>query len=157
VHTLRRNNRAPLSPVFAYMGFQYVKVVATRDSSFLGRLEGLTALEIHPDVTPTGRLTFGGDGVAGSPSEDGAEVLRGVNTMVLASQLSNLAPHDRGQPGCRRRRAGRQSGGKAEKRATFVQRHRVDECIPTDCQLCRCLLWKHWCSRAAVVLTDKIC
>ena len=93
VHTLRRNNSASLSSVFAYMGFQYIKVVAAHDSSFSGGLDALVALEIHPDVTSTGQLTFGGDGVAGSLSEHGAEVLSGVQSMLLGSQLSNLAAY----------------------------------------------------------------
>ena len=93
VHTLRHNNSAALAPLFAWHGFQYVKVVAALGASFTGGLEALTALEIHPNLTPTGRLTFAGDGVQGSASEDAAAVLGGVQAMVLGSQLSNLAAY----------------------------------------------------------------
>lgn len=93
VHTLRPNNSAALSPLFAWHGFQYVRVVAAIGASFAGGLEAVTALEIHPNLTPTGRLVFAGDGVQGSVSEDAAAVLGGVHAMVLGSQLSNLAAY----------------------------------------------------------------
>ena len=44
-------------------------------------------------VTATGRLTFDGGGVAGSLSENGAEVMRGVQAMLLGSQLSSIAAY----------------------------------------------------------------
>ena len=93
VHTLRPNNSAAIVPLFAWMGFQYVTVIATLDSTFAGGLEALTALEIRPNLTTTGRLSFGGDGVDGSASEDAAAVLGGVQAMLLGSQLGNLAAY----------------------------------------------------------------
>lgn len=93
VHLLRANNSASLAPVFAWHGFQYVVVVADNAAAFPGQLSSLCRLEIHPNVTSTGRLTFGGDGNAGSVSEDSADVLNGVQNMLLASQLSNLAAY----------------------------------------------------------------
>ena len=93
VHLLRENNSAPLAPVFAWHGFQYVVVVADNAASFAGELGSLHRLEMHPNVTSTGTLTFGGDGNAGSLSEDSADVLNGVQKMLLASQLSNLAAY----------------------------------------------------------------
>jgi alpha-L-rhamnosidase len=93
VHTLRANNTDALSPLFAWHGFQYVKVVADTASSFAGGLQGLVVLEIHPNLTETGQLAFGGDGVPGSASEDAAAVLGGIQTMLLRSQLANLAAY----------------------------------------------------------------
>jgi len=90
-HTLRANNAQPLAPIFAWHGFQYVTVVASHTSSFAGGLRALEALEIHTNVSSTGSLSFGGDGIPGSESEMAAEVMQGVQGMLLASQLSNLA------------------------------------------------------------------
>jgi hypothetical protein len=91
LHTLRANNTRPLAPIFAWHGFQFVTIVAERRSKFSGGLESIIAQWIHPNVTATGKLTFGGNGIAGSESESSAEVFRGVQRMLLASQLSNLA------------------------------------------------------------------
>ena len=93
VHTLRTNSTAALAPLFAWHGFQYVKVVADTAASFGGGLQAVTALEIYPNLTKTGRLAFSGDGVPGSTSEDAAAVLGGVQTMLLRSQLGNLAAY----------------------------------------------------------------
>ena len=92
-HVLRPNNSRPLAAIFGWHGFQYVRVEAELGSGFVGGLTALDALEIHPNVTSTGQLSFGGDGVAGSESEKAAAVLRGVQSMLLASQLSNLAAY----------------------------------------------------------------
>lgn len=91
VHTLRSNFSEALVPIFAWHGFQFATVVADRMSGFGGGLLAVTALRIHPNITATGLLEFGGDGVSGSESETSAAVLRGVQDMLLASQLSNLA------------------------------------------------------------------
>jgi alpha-L-rhamnosidase len=91
LHTLRADCTRPLAPIFAWHGFQFVTIVAERRSSFSGGMESISAQWIHPNVTATGKLTFGGNGIAGSESESSAEVFRGVQRMLLASQLSNLA------------------------------------------------------------------
>ena len=93
LHTLRANISHPLAPIFAWHGFQYVTVVAEHGTSFKGGLEALTALRIHTNVSVTGELDFGGDGIAGSESENSAEVFNGVQKMLTASQLSNLAAY----------------------------------------------------------------
>ena len=91
LHTLRSNFSGALVPIFAWHGFQYATIVADRTSGFGGGLSAVTALWIHPNITATGALDFRGDGMAGSESENSAAVLRGVQAMLLASQLSNLA------------------------------------------------------------------
>lgn len=93
LHTLRENISHPLAPIFAWHGFQYVTIVAEHGTSFKGGLEALTALRIHTNVSVTGELDFGGDGIAGSESENSAEVFNGVQKMLTASQLSNLAAY----------------------------------------------------------------
>lgn len=91
LHTLRSNFSGALVPIFAWHGFQYATIVADRTSGFGGGLSAVTALWIHPNITATGVLEFGGDGMAGSESENSAAVFRGVQNMLLASQLSNVA------------------------------------------------------------------
>ena len=74
-----------------YLRGTVATIVADRTSGFGGGLSAVTALWIHPNITATGALDFRGDGMAGSESENSAAVLRGVQAMLLASQLSNLA------------------------------------------------------------------
>jgi alpha-L-rhamnosidase len=93
-HVLRANNSHSLRPVFCWHGFLYVTVSADPSTSgFTGNLDALVALEIHNDVSSTGALSFGGDGVVGGMSEHAAWVLNGINVMTLGAQLGNLAAY----------------------------------------------------------------
>ena len=64
-------------------GFQYV-LVTSNGTGFAGGLNDIVGLEIHTNVTATGSLTFGG------PSSD---VLNGIQSMTLASQVTNVAAY----------------------------------------------------------------
>jgi hypothetical protein len=64
-------------------GFQYVRVTPTGKTGFKGGLNDIVGLEIHTNMTATGTLSFGGDGVAGSEAEQAA----GKNTVLFAPFL----------------------------------------------------------------------
>lgn len=112
-HVLVNGNTEPLTTLFCYHGFQWVRVdsanhtgfvshhcdasiyvgqsvgpveqpyLLTRNALQTGKLDALVGMEIHTNVTSTGSLTFAEDGV-------GSEVLTHINQMTRNSQLSNL-------------------------------------------------------------------
>ena len=92
-HTLQAGNRDPLTTLFCWHGFQYVRVTTTGATGFAGTLAALLAHEIHTNTSQTGRLRFGGDGQPGSVASEAARVLQGVNAMTLASQRTNVAAY----------------------------------------------------------------
>ena len=90
-HVLRAGNSKPLSTLFCWHGFQYVHVTPGGDTGFTGELDALVAVEIHTNLTSTGRLTFGGDG--DPVAEGAAEILTRINQMTLQSQKSNVGAY----------------------------------------------------------------
>ena len=92
-HILRSGNEADLETLFCWHGFVYAKVTATGNTTFGGAIDSLVGLEIRTNLTATGTLLFGGDGVNGSTSERAASVLGGINEMVLQSQRTNVAAY----------------------------------------------------------------
>ena len=79
--------------LFCWHGFNFVRVSPAGDTTFSGALDAIVGLEIHTNMSTTGSLNFGGDGVAGSVSTQAAAVLTGVDSMTRASQLSNVAAY----------------------------------------------------------------
>ena len=61
------------------------------DTGFTGSLDAVVGLEIHTNMSATGSLAFGGDGVEGSTQTRAADVLNGINSMTLQSQRTNVA------------------------------------------------------------------
>ena len=91
IHILRSGNLADIETLFCWHGFQYVRVSSSGGATgFGGGLNDIVGLDIHTNMTSTGALTFGGDGVAGSGSEHAAAVLSGINSMTLQSQVKSL-------------------------------------------------------------------
>ena len=88
-HKLRAGNAAPLTTLFCWHGFQYVRVTPSGATGFTGQLDALVGLAIHTNMTATGSLTFGGEG--DQAAEDAAEVLTHINAMTLQSQRTNVA------------------------------------------------------------------
>ena len=60
-----------------------MRVTPTGKTGFKGGLNDIVGLEIHTNMTATGTLSFGGDGVAGSEAEQAA----GKNTVLFAPFL----------------------------------------------------------------------
>lgn len=81
------------APSLAVPRFQYVRITPNGSTGFQGQLNDIVGLAIHTNMTQTGFLDFGGDGVAGSASEQAAEVLTGINSMTLQSQRTNVAAY----------------------------------------------------------------
>jgi hypothetical protein len=92
-HILRNGNSAPIETIFCWHGLQYALVTPIGDTTFSGRLDAIVGLVIRTNISTTGTLSFGGDGVAGSASTQAAAVLTGVDSMTRASQLSNVAAY----------------------------------------------------------------
>lgn len=90
-HVLRAGNNAPITTLFCWHGFQYVRVTPGGNTSFTGDLDAIVALEIHTNVSETGSLTFGGGG--DPAAEDAAEILTHINQMILQSQRSNIGAY----------------------------------------------------------------
>jgi alpha-L-rhamnosidase len=91
-HILIRGNTEPLTTLFCYHGFQWVRVESINNTGFSGTIDALVGLEIHTNVTSTGQLSFGGnDGSA--DVDEATEVLTQLNQMTRNSQLSNLAAY----------------------------------------------------------------
>ena len=88
---LRAGNAGPLTTLFCWHGFQYVRVTPGGDTGFTGALDAIVGLAIHTNMTATGRLSFGGEGDAAA--EDAAEVLTHINQMTLQSQRTNVAAY----------------------------------------------------------------
>lgn len=84
VHVLRNGNNNDLETLFCWHGYQYVLVTSTGNTGFKGGLHDIVGLEIHTNMTATGFLKFGG------PSSD---VLNGIQSMLLASQVTNVAAY----------------------------------------------------------------
>ena len=76
-HVLRAGNTADLETLFCWHGFQYVRVSSTGNTGFRGGLNDIVGLAINTNLTATGALEFGGDGV-GSASDKAAAVLNGA-------------------------------------------------------------------------------
>jgi hypothetical protein len=70
-----------------------VRVTPQGSTGFAGGLDDIVGLDIHTNMTQTGFLVFGGDGVPGSESERAAAVLAGINSMTLQSQRTNVAAY----------------------------------------------------------------
>jgi hypothetical protein len=92
-HVLRAGNLAPITTLFCWHGYQFVRVSPGGDTTFSGAIDAIVGLEIRTNISSTGTLTFGGDGVAGSVSTKAAAVLTGVDSMTRASQLANVAAY----------------------------------------------------------------
>ena len=90
-HVLRAGNTDPLTTLFCWHGFQYVRVTPAGDTGFTGALDAIVGLVIHTNMSQTGSLTFGGEGDAAA--EDAAEVLTHINQMTLQSQRTNVAAY----------------------------------------------------------------
>ena len=90
-HILRAGNKEPLSTLFCWHGFQYVRVTPNGHTGFTGALDAIVALETHTNMTATGSLTFSGEGY--SYAENAAEVLTHINEMTLQSQRSNVGAY----------------------------------------------------------------
>ena len=88
---LRAGNTDPLTTLFCWHGFQYVRVTPAGDTGFTGALDAIVGLAIHTNMSQTGSLTFGGEGDAAA--EDAAEVLTHINQMTLQSQRTNVAAY----------------------------------------------------------------
>jgi hypothetical protein len=90
-HILRAGNTEPLTTLFCWHGFQYVRVTPGGATGFTGALDAIVGQAIHTNMTQVGKLTFGGEG---DPSaEDAAEVLTHINAMTLQSQRTNVAAY----------------------------------------------------------------
>ena len=76
-HVLREGNDADLETLFCWHGFQYVRVSSAGHTGFKGGLNDIVGLAINTNLTSTGALEFGGDGVEGSVSDKAAAVLNG--------------------------------------------------------------------------------
>jgi hypothetical protein len=63
------------------------------DTGFKGGINDLVGLSIYTNISSTGTLHFGGDGVVGSMAEQAAWVLNGINSMTLQSQVTNIAAY----------------------------------------------------------------
>eukprot|EP00937_MAST-01D_sp_MAST-1D-sp2_P002408 g2408.t1 len=92
-HVLRSGNTAPIETIFCWHGFQYALVSPAGDTAFSGQLDSIIGLEIRTNISTTGTLTFGGDGVDGSESTQAAAVLTAVDSMTRASLVSNVAAY----------------------------------------------------------------
>ena len=90
-HVLRAGNAEPLTTLFCWHGFQYVRVMPSGDTKFTGAVDAIVGQVIHTNMTATGSLTFGGEGDA--TAEDAAEVLTHINQMTLQSQRTNVAAY----------------------------------------------------------------
>jgi alpha-L-rhamnosidase len=90
-HTLRAGNADPITTLFCWHGFQFVRVSSVGDTGFEGGLDSIVGLVINTNVTQTGVLSFGG---GGDPvAEYAAALLDGVNQMTLQSQRTNIAAY----------------------------------------------------------------
>lgn len=91
-HILVNGNSEPLTTLFAWHGFQYVRVDSANHTGFTGTLDAIVGLEIHTNISSTGSLSFGaGTPLPSAGVEQAAEVLTHVNSMTRNSQLSNVA------------------------------------------------------------------
>jgi hypothetical protein len=90
-HVLRAGNAEPLTTLFCWHGFQYVRVTPGGQTGFTGGLDAIVGQAIHTNMTATGSLTFGGEGDAAA--EAAAEVLTQINQMTLQSQRTNVAAY----------------------------------------------------------------
>jgi hypothetical protein len=90
-HVLRAGKTEPITTLFCWHGFQYVRVQLPGNLStgFKGGLNDIVGLEIHTNMTQTGHLEFHGGGDASATQA--AAVLSGVNQMTLQSQRTNVA------------------------------------------------------------------
>jgi alpha-L-rhamnosidase len=96
-HILVHGNTEPLTTLFCWHGFQWVRVDSVNNTGFTGSLDALVGLEIHTNVTSTGQLSFGSGGGGGSSADvdvdEATEVLTQLNHMTRNSQISNLAAY----------------------------------------------------------------
>eukprot|EP01052_Picozoa_sp_SAG31_P044670 SAG31_NODE_7875_length_1576_cov_1.593771_1_plen_334_part_00 len=90
-HILRTGNHRPLTTLFCWHGFQYVRVHSTGSTGFKGGIDDIVGMEIHTNMTQTGHLTFGGEGEPAA--EHAAAVLGGIQQMTLQSQRTNVAAY----------------------------------------------------------------
>ena len=91
-HVLRSGNTEPITTLFCWHGFQYVRVQLLPGNlmtHFKGGLNDITGLAIHTNMTQTGSLEFGGGG--DRDATHAAAVLSGINEMTLQSQRTNVA------------------------------------------------------------------
>jgi hypothetical protein len=66
-------------------------VTPSGQTGFTGGLDAIVGMEIHTNMTATGRLTFGGEG--DPAAEEAAEVLTHINQMTLQSQRTNVGAY----------------------------------------------------------------
>jgi hypothetical protein len=84
-HILSAAHTKPLETLFCWHGFQYVRVSSEGKTGFKGGLHDIVGLEIHTNMSQTGKLEFDGS--------DAGRVLNGVNQMTLQSQRTNVAAY----------------------------------------------------------------
>jgi hypothetical protein len=88
---LQPGSTKDIETLFCWHGFTWVRVLTEGHTGFKGELASIVGLAIHTNVSQTGVLHFGGDGVSGSNTEEAAVLLNGINSMTLQSQRTNVA------------------------------------------------------------------